>query len=134
MDPLHADVCPNCPSAIETHWHLLACRAPNRIELWKHLQTELLKTFDTHHINPGIRQVIFNLLIDLLPDPPLKMISISYIRLTISQQWLGCRPLFFGMFTKDWARIQHSFLKRNYYPYDKNQAWICLLQIGLLLA
>ena len=61
------------------------------------------------------------------------MISISYIRLTISQKRLRVRPLFFGMFTKEWVRMQHAHLKRNHLPHDKNQARTGIMQIGLLM-
>ena len=72
--------------------------------------------------------------LNLFPNPLQRMISIFYIKLPDSQQQMRKWPLLFGMFTKEWPCLQYLYLKRNLSPYDKQQARIGLLQIGLLLA
>ena len=65
-----------------------------------------------------------------LTNEPERTLTTSYAALFGTQMMLGPRSLFLGLFLRDWKSLQHSYLKRNGYPYKQNQAEHAIVTIG----
>ena len=115
---------PHCGCPEEDESHLLRCEHPARLAILKNLRDTLKDSFNRHHVDPWLRQILFAYLasFDGVDDFNLDALTAPYLRLAQAQADLGANSLFFGYFHVDWHTLQHAYLKQQNKPSDRNQA------------
>jgi hypothetical protein len=122
----HSPSCPLCEHPHEDDHHLLHCSRASKCSLISDVQSRLTALFDRRHVDPTLRTLIRHAFLILLdpdhPDEPPEMLPDSHCPLFLAQQSIGWDHLFYGHFSTDWTKLQHSYLKFVKKPCNQHQA------------
>eukprot|EP00980_Cylindrotheca_fusiformis_P015502 scaffold4392_cov133-Cylindrotheca_fusiformis.AAC.2 len=88
------------------------------------LSPMICDTFNKHHVDPSLRQLLkfFLHFTDPTVEYNVQGILPQYQHLLQAQLQLGKNSLFFGFFHTKWVRLQKSYLQLQSRPHGKNQA------------
>jgi hypothetical protein len=117
--------CPsNCGCTSEDDGHLLRCPNPDRRLHLSNLLQELRKLFDSHHVDPWLRQILFCIIAGIHPGTAYNLAALTppYRNLATAQRALGPHSLFYGVFHLSWVTLQDQYLQHQQKPRDRNQA------------
>ena len=123
LSPLAA--CPSdCGCPEEDDSHLLRCPNRDRRAVFTALKKDLTESFNSHHADPWLRQILLSHLANFDGDITFNLAALTapYLHLVAGQSALGDDALFYGFFHKAWHQLQHAYLKQQNKPRDRNQA------------
>jgi len=102
-------LCPSCQHVPEDMWHFLECNHPDRWHFFKKLQKQLTALSIKYALHPSLLTAFWLGLLAIRNDTPYPNIASDLppelsILMVHQQTCLGWGQLYYGCFTKSWAR------------------------------
>jgi hypothetical protein len=117
--------CPSACGCTEEDWkHFSRCPHVQRRQAWTTFVPTVREIMERWHLDPGLHRVLLHLLVPLtsLPPIPLHHLPAEYTMVLMTQRSIGEDLLLFDLFSNDWVRLQHRYLRACGLPSFKQEA------------
>ncbi len=104
----HDRECPSCKNETEDHWHFLECQAPNRVESYQNLRSNLQAYAEKTKTSNELINLLWDGIKSIWKQKDLKPADeypVALQALYHSQKGIGWEQLMYGRFSYHWGEV-----------------------------